>query len=132
MNILSYVPKLTFSSDPFCTDAVKVLILVVVGEVVVIGGDGGDGGGGGDDDGGGCSGGDNIARRYRDWDFQLITFKGHDMKPIPRGQIRKGTDEGGGRWSTGNVARRQVVAILAVAVQLAVLILHVQWQYQQC
>ena len=42
MNILSYVPKLTFSSDPFCTDAVKVLILVVVGEVVVIGGDGGD------------------------------------------------------------------------------------------
>ena len=97
----------------------KVLILVVVGEVVVIGG-GGDGVG--DDDGGG----DNIARRYRDWDFQLITFKGHDMKPIPRGQIRKGTDEGGGRWSTGNVARRQVVAILAVAVQLAVLILHVQ------
>ena len=77
MNILSsYVPKLTFTSDPFCTDAVKVLILVVVGEVVVIGGGGG---GGGDDDGGGCSGGDNIARRYRDWDFQLITFKGYDM-----------------------------------------------------
>ena len=92
------------TSDPFCTDVVKVLILVVVGEVVVIGG-GGDGVG--DDDGGGCSGGDNIARRYRDWDFQLITFKGHDMKPIPRGQIRKGTDEGGGRWSTGNVAMWQ-------------------------
>ena len=103
MNILSYVPKLTFTSDPFCTDAVKVLILVVVGEVVVIGGDGG--GGGDDNDGGG--GGDNIARRYRDWDFQLITFKGYDMKPIPRGQIRKGTDEGGGRWSTGNVAMWQ-------------------------
>ena len=60
------------TSDPFCTDVVKVLILVVVGEVVVIGGDGGD------DDGGG----DN-AQRYRDWDFQLITFKGHDYEADP-------------------------------------------------
>ena len=74
------------TSDPFCTDVVKVLILVVVGEVVVIGGDGGgDCGGGGDDGGGDGGGGDNIAQRYRDWDFQLRSFKGHDMKPIPRG-----------------------------------------------